>query len=810
MNLYKYSLLFIILTCLVSCNTKFEEKLPFERQISINENWRFHLGDLQEKQSFIFDDTAWRRIDLPHDWAIEGAFSAQNASGTGYLPGGIGWYQKRFKIPENIRDKRLSIIFDGAYQNTKVWINGKYLGIRPYGYISFYYDITDHIIPDSVNTVTVKLDHSVVSDSRWYTGNGIYRNVWLVATNKIFVETWGSSVSTLKATSDSATAHVTVKVLNKNDTEQKIVVKSTILNEKGVKCSVESLSASVAASNSTTYQFSHHVADPELWSPETPVMYTNIITIHRPDGKILDLYETPFGIRQIKFTPDKGFFCNGKSYKLKGVCMHHDYGALGATRTPEAIYPVLKKLKEAGCNAIRTSHNPEDPEYLNLLDTMGFFVIEEAFDEFKRGKKKWIKGRNVGQSLGTKAYPEFYNRTGYSNFYDVWAKRDIQDMVRRDKNHPSIIMWSIGNETDYPNDPYQDPNVKSTFDPTLPPATEIAELVSDLVAWIKEIDTTRAVTQALANTPVTNAVGVPELLDVVGYNYLEHYYEKDHQKYPDRIIFGSENDDSPNAWKAVRDNEYILGQFLWTGMDYHGEAGIFTNHSFAGGLIDYCGFEKPEYFMRKSFWTDDPVVKLALSDGGGWNQKMHMNWPEGKKLEVTCYTNCEEAELFLNGMSLGKKKVDQEKLIITWNMTFSSGTLSVNGLKDGKIICTEELMTAGKPLNLVLKPIVVHSDKFNHDLIQVEVNMVDKNNTIAPGSISRVEFSLEGEGEILGVCNSNYKSIESYKTNSRLLYEGRCLVIIKAKDKKDIKLNVRSVELDKEYVLSFNDENNNI
>jgi beta-galactosidase len=214
--------------------------------------------------------------------------------------------------------------------------------------------------------------------------------------------------------------------------------------------------------------------------------------------------------------------------------------------------------------------------------------------------------------------------------------------------------------------------------------------------------------------------------------------------------------------------------------------------------------------MRKSFWTDDPVVKLALSDGGGWNQKMHMNWPEGKKLEVTCYTNCEEAELFLNGMSLGKKKVDQEKLIITWNMTFSSGTLSVNGLKDGKIICTEELMTAGKPLNLVLKPIVVHSDKFNHDLIQVEVNMVDKNNTIAPGSISRVEFSLEGEGEILGVCNSNYKSIESYKTNSRLLYEGRCLVIIKAKDKKDIKLNVRSVELDKEYVLSFNDENNNI
>lgn len=806
MNLNKYSPLFVILIVFISCNKRFEEKLPFERKISINENWRFHLGDIPEEQNFIFEDSSWRKVDLPHDWAIEESFSSKNASGTGYLPGGIGWYQKRLEIPENIKDKRLNLMFDGAYQKAEVWINGKYLGIRPYGYISFYYDVTDYVIPNSINTITVKLDHSIVSDSRWYTGNGIYRNVWLIATNNVFVETWGSFVSTHRVTSDSALTHVNVTVKNEKGTEQNILVKSTILDETGIECSVESLTTSIAASNSDTYHFSHCIVNPRLWSPETPVMYTNIISIHKPNGTLLDKYETPFGIREIKFTPNKGFFCNGKSYKLKGVCMHHDYGALGAARTPEAIYPVLKKLKEADCNAIRTSHNPEDPEYLNLLDTMGFFVMEEAFDEFKRGKKKWIKGRNVGQRLGIKAYPEFYNRKGYSDFYEEWAKRDIQDMVKRDRNHPCIIMWSVGNETDYPNDPYQDPNVKSTFDPTLPPATEITELVSDLVSWIKEIDTTRVITQALANTPVTNAVGVPELLDVVGYNYQEHYYEQDHKKYPDRIIFGSENDDNPKAWKVVRDKDYISGQFLWTGMDYRGEAGMFKNHSFASGLIDYCGFEKPAYYMRKSFWTDKPMVKLTLfDDETWWNQKMHLNWPDGKQLKVVCYTNCEEAELFLNGMSLGKKEMDQEKLYITWDMKFKSGTLSVNGIINGKIVCTEELTTAGKPFDLLLKPTIIRSDKFDYDLIQVEVNMVDKNYVTVPECSSKIEFNLVGEGQIIGVCNSNYQSTESYKSNSRRLYEGRCLVIIKTKNKSNIKLNARSLELNKECTLTFDE-----
>jgi len=559
------------------------------------------------------------------------------------------------------------------------------------------------------------------------------------------------------------------------------------------------------ASGDTIIHFYQNVENPRLWFPESTEMYTSSISIHNPDGTILDQYQTPFGIREIVFTADKGFFCNDKSYKLKGVCMHHDYGALGSARTPEAIYPVLKKLKGAGCNAIRTSHNPEDPEYLNMLDTMGFFVIEEAFDEFKRGKKKWIKGRNVGQGLGIKAYPDYYNRNGYSDFYEEWARRDIQDMVRRDRNHPSIIMWSIGNETDYPNDPYRDPNVKSTYDPTLPPATEIAELVSDLTAWIKEIDTTRALTQALANTPMTNAVGVPEMLDVVGYNYQEKYYKEDHTKYPDRVIYGSENGDSPDAWKAVRDNEFISGQFLWTGMDYHGEAGVFKNHSFGGGIIDYCGFEKPEYFFRKSVWTDEPMAKIAVSGNRRWNQGMHWNWTEGQSLSVICYTNCEEAELFVNGKSLGKKSLDPERLNINWEVEYNPGTISVNGIIDGKIVSTDELSTAGNPTDLILNPVTVHSQKFDYDLIQLEVTMVDKNKSVVHDASSLVQFNLEGEGEIIGVCNSDYQSLEPYKANNRQLYEGRCLVIIKAKDKNGIKLEVKSAELDKSYTLTFNE-----
>lgn len=798
----KKYLLWVVVIMISSCANLQERKiqsLDFTRKLSINPNWKFHLGDIPPAKDLNFDDSNWRTVDIPHDWAIEGPFSSENASATGYLPGGIGWYRKVLEIPDFNTDKKYTLMFDGAYQNAEVWFNGHYLGKRPYGYSSFYYDITEFINPvKEKNLIAVKLDHSMVADSRWYTGNGIYRNVWLETTNKVHVKTWGTFISTPNVSENSASVSVQVEIRNDLSENQEVEVVSTLFNNENKKCSKEILKVNLSSAKGSTLKFAQTISNPGLWSPESPKMYVSEITINDNKGNILDSYKTPFGIRTIRFDPDKGLTCNGKSYKLKGVCMHQDYGALGSARTPEAIYPVLKKLKAAGCNAIRTSHNPEDPEYLNMVDTMGFFVMEEAFDEFKRGKKKWIKGRNVGQNLGIKAYPKYYDRHGYSDFYEEWAKRDIQDMVKRDKNHPSIIMWSIGNETDYPNDPYQDPNVKSTFDPTLPSAAEIAELDANLVGWVKAMDKTRPVTQALANTPVTNAVGVPEILDIVGYNYQEAYYEKDHQKYPKRVIFGSENSKSSAAWKAVRDNDYIAGQFLWTGMDYHGEAGIFPNHSFTGTLIDYCGFENPIYYFQKSLWTSAPMAKLAVRKPGSYEAKMHWNWQKGDKMNVVCYTNLEEAELFLNGKSCGRIKVDNDKLVAAWNIDYTEGTLSVKCFENGQEKASDMLKTAGNPANVILKPTVVKSKTFNSDLIQIEVDMVDEQGIIVPSANSLIEFEITGDAEIVGVCNSDYSSVESYQSKSRSLYDGRCLVIVKSQNSgKPFDLKVKSVELNK-------------
>lgn len=805
----RYLIFFMATMLLFSCSDisdDLKSELPFSRKTAINDGWRFQITDTINLDEPVLDYDVWRTVDLPHDWAIEGPFSAEYASGTGYLPGGIGWYRKELELPDFRKDRRYVLMFDGAYQKAEVWVNGHYLGIRPYGYSSFYYDVTEHLNESGSNMLTVKLDHSIVSDSRWYTGNGIYRNVWLITTNKIFIDTWSHFVSVTEINDEDATAAVEFHVKNRKEQMEKIRITNSIIDHSGKVCAQQQAKLSLSSAGDTLLRLQQTVQKPALWSPESPNMYISATRIFDDEGQLLDHSEVSFGIRDIQFTADQGFFCNGKPYKLHGVCMHHDYGALGSARTPEAIYPVLKKLKKAGCNAIRTSHNPEDPEYLNMLDTMGFFVMEEAFDEFRRGKKKWIKGRNVGQRLGIKAYLEYYNRNGYSDFYDEWAQQDIQDMVKRDRNHPSIIMWSIGNETDYPNDPYQDPNVKSTFDPTLPKADEMAVLVKDLVGWVKDIDTTRPVTQALANVRISNEVGVPDLLDVVGYNYQEYRYIQDHENYPERIIYGSENDDNPDAWKAVRDNDFISAQFLWTGMDYHGEAGIFKYHSFSGGLIDYCGFEKPGYYFRKSVWTDEPMAKLVVGGRRPWNQKMHWNWKEGQRKNVICYTNCEEAELFLNGESLGRKRLDSDRLHIRWETQFEPGTLTVKACRNGSEVRYDTLQTAGEAAGLDFTNTIVHSDKFNHDLIQVEIRMTDNKNTLVPGAASLLKFELEGDGEIIGVCNSDYTSLESYKANRRKLFEGRCLVIIMSEDRNNCTLRVRSEELNKDYMVNFNSE----
>jgi beta-galactosidase len=580
------------------------------RQLLIDFNWRFHLGDVYGANNPGFDDADWRILNLPHDWSIEGKFDSQNASGTGYLPGGIGWYRKEFTLPETDKNKHVAIRFDGVYENSEVWINGHYLGKRPYGFISFNYDLTQYFhFGKEKNIIAVRVDNSYVADSRWYTGSGIYRHVWLIVTDQIHIANWGTYVTTPSVSKTSADVRIITKIKNGSPANHTITLKTIVADSTGIV--VGQTSSNILFQPETEYEFDQtvNVKNPVLWSLNRPYLYSIISEVY--NGKqLVDKDSASLGIRAIKFDADNGFFLNGESVKIKGVCLHNDAGALGSA-VPESEWERrLILMKEMGANAIRTSHNPPAPEFLDLCDRMGFVVMDEAFDEWEIGKKKWIQGWNVGQEESAAGLEKYYSQHGYSDYFKEWAKQDIQDMVRRDRNHPSIILWSIGNEIDYPNDPYTDPT-QDNFEQWRPQAYQLTEIAGNLYDYVKEMDTTRPVTAALANIPLSNKTGYAALLDVVGYNYQEKYYEEDHKKFTDRKIIGSENGDSYEALLAVKNNKFISGQFLWTGVDYLGEAGTFPNRSNLAGLVDLSDFKKPDFYYRQSLWTEKPMVHIS-------------------------------------------------------------------------------------------------------------------------------------------------------------------------------------------------------
>jgi len=759
-----------------------------ERKIPFNSDWKFQLGDHPEAVEPGFDDSGWRLLDLPHDWAIEGDFSSEHSSGTGYLPGGVGWYRKVEHLPKSLNNKVVYIQFDGAYQNTELWINGHFIGKRPYGYISFYYDISEYIRPGEMNTFVVRLDHSNTGDSRWYTGNGIYRNVWLIQSNKVHVKPWGTAVSTHDISKEAAQVHVQTELQSALEENTAVTIRNSILNREGESVAESSKEVVISSLGETVVRDQMAILQPDLWSPETPHIY-QLKTVLLMNGKVVDEYMTAFGVRSIAFDPDHGFTCNGKSYKLKGVCLHHDFGPLGAARHPRSAHRILKKLKAAGVNAIRTSHNPEDPAFLTMLDTMGFFVQEEAFDEWRYGKKKWLQGRNVGREEGEKGLDVYYGTGGYSDFFAEWAEQDIKDMVKRDRNHPSIIMWSIGNEIDYSNDPYADKS-DDFWEPSKPDPAELAVIARQLTAWVKEVDTTRFVTAALANMPIANRVGYPDALDIVGYNYQEKFYGEDHKTYPDRVIYGSENGAILAAWEAVLNNEFISGQFLWTGLDYHGEAGAFPRHSAGAGQLDMCGFEKAIYFQRKSWWTEEPMIKAFARDFesyppyDAYRVKMHWNFEPGTSLWVGCFTNCEEAEAFLNGRSLGRKNMSRLDMSRNqWEIPYESGELVMVGYRNGEKVSEDVLQTASEFSGLALAAYEDALMSDGQDIVHVKVEGVDVNGILVPAADHQVDFEVSGGAEILGICSSDLRSTESYRGTHRKLYQGRALVVLRSNGK---------------------------
>lgn len=585
-----------------------EAQTSFGKAERIDNGWLFRLQDDSNAMNFDYDDSRWQRVVLPHDWGVTQPMSPDRGSCQGYLPGGIGWYRLHLR-PDDVRlseGQRLFIYFEGVYNRSSVYLNGQLLGYRPSGFASFLYDLTPHLHRDGSNVLAVRVDHSRQDDSRWYTGSGIYRPVWLVRSPDVHLALWGSAWRIRQLTASKAIVDVDVETTDEtHSSTSSLTAMVEILDADGKV--VASTRTPIKAQDRRTVSLT--VKQPRRWSLTSPYLY-KIVTRLQDDDRDTDRAEVPLGLRTLTFSPDKGFALNGEWMKVKGVCLHDDAGVLG-TAVPKDVWQTrLVNLKSLGCNAIRMSHNPHAPALYELCDSLGLLVMDEASDEWEFPKRKWLKGWNQGT-------PGF---EGTFDFFEEWIDRDVADMVRRDRCHPSVFLWSIGNEVDYPNDPYSHPVLNGDKDmtqpvyggykPEQPNAERIGTIAKRLSAVVRSIDSSRAVTGALAGVVMSNETAYPEAVDVVGYNYTESRYVEDHKKYPKRVIYGSENRHDLAAWQAVTENEHIFGQFLWTGIDYLGESGPWPARGSEAGLIDLAGFVKPNGWVRARMWGMDVADSL--------------------------------------------------------------------------------------------------------------------------------------------------------------------------------------------------------
>jgi beta-galactosidase len=753
-------------------------------------DWRFSKGDSPMAMAPAFNDTAWRTVRVPHDWSVEEPFRADYGSGNGYAAGGIGWYRKHFTPDAAHRDRLVTVEFDGVYDHAEVWINGQFTGGRPYGYSSFHLDLTRHVRFGGDNVLAVRVDHSRHADSRFYTGSGIYRQVRLRVTDQLHVGQWGTFVSTPEISDEAALVRVETTVVNASAGPREFTLQSEAIAPDGRVVASRTIARQLVANQSEPLVQELAVPRPQRWSPDSPVLYTLRNRVLAA-GAVVDETATPFGIRTVAFDPDKGFFLNGRAVKMKGVCLHHDAGSLGAAVPGEVLERRLRRLRDLGVNAIRTSHNPPAPELLDLCDRLGLLVQDEAFDEFTPPKKKWVEGWNVGEP----------GKFGYGESFAEWSVRDTEDLVRRDRNHPSVIMWSIGNEIDYANDPFSHPVLGEKYRPQNPPASDLVRLGAPLIAAVKRLDPTRPVTAALANVEMSDAVGFAGLFDLAGYNYQELRYPADHAKFPRRVIYGSENRHDYGAWAVVRDHDYISGQFLWTGIDYLGEAGKWPNRGSGSGLLDLCGFKKPLAWFRQSLWSDRPMVYVsaALQAAAGQasaatqgspaldrarraRTEEHWNWPPGATVSVTCYANCPEVQLTLNGRPLGTKRLAEAvEGVLTWTVPYEPGELRAVGLRDGKIASEFALHTAGPACRIELLPDVTALAADASAICHVEYRIVDASGVRVPDAAQLVTFAVAGPAEILGIGNGDLSNTDDPRDPVHPAFQGRGLAILRSR-----------------------------
>lgn len=792
-------------------------QLGFGKAERINLDWRFHLGDTNGKMPRESNNRGWQRIMLPHDWGVKYPLSPSLASATGYLPGGIGWYQKQLTLPAEDKGKRLFLYFEGVYNRSEVFVNGKSIGKRPNGYVSFAYDISPYVEFGKENTIAVRVDHSQSADSRWYTGSGIYRDVWLVRANPLHIDQWGVyAYPEIKHGKGILNTEVTL--INSASSASAITVAQELLDVTGQVVAKKSHKIQVGASDKATVQQQLTVSNPMLWNLEQPKQYT-LRTIVTQNGEQIDQSEVKTGFRTFTFDPNKGFALNGEWMKVKGVCLHHDAGVLGAEVYPEVWRQRLLTLKSLGVNAIRTSHNPQASSLYALCDELGLLVMDEAFDEWEFPKRKWLAGWNVGT-------PGF---EGSYDFFESWGEQDLADMVKRDRNHLSIFAWSIGNEVDYPNDPYSHPILNGEkkeggftqasyggYKKEAPDAMRLGDIAKRLVAVVKRYDKSRAVTAGLAGVAMSNETAYPGALDIAGYNYTESRYQQDHQRYPERVIFGSENRHDLSAWLSVRDNAHIFGQFLWTGIDYLGESGRWPSRGFYSGLLDFAGFVKPRGYYRQSLWSDKPMAYLGtypLKGGAGatdvWSaleseqgqrksEAPSMDaWPiwnyqEGQQIRVVCYTNSAEARLELNGKLIGEqKKYDEKTGIIFWDIPYTSGKLEVVGLDDNKKEVVRHAVQSSQHPAAIQAKVIGDKEIKSGAIVQIALQIVDENNEPVILSEDEVTCNLVGNARLLGMEAGNNADMADYTDNKQRVYHGKMLVYVQALAQPGETINIR-------------------
>jgi len=719
--------------------------------INFDANWQFTKGEITGAEKPEFNDKSWRTLNVPHDWSIEGPYDRENptARGGGYLPAGIGWYRKTFKVDAADANKLFSIEFDGVMANSDIWINGTHLGKRPYGYISFAYDLTPYLNfgKDKTNTIAVRADNTIQPASRYYTGAGIYRHVRLVAVNKTHFKHWGTQITTPNPTAKKAVVSIKTEIENKGAAGTYKLQIEVVDNTGKVIKSSES-QENIAANKTNELSKEIEIINPKLWDIEAPHLYTVNTKLY--SGKTLvDNQTITIGIRNAEFRADTGFWLNNKNYKIKGVCLHHDGGAVGAA-VPLGVWKErLQKLKEVGVNGIRTSHNPVAPEFLDLCDQMGFVVMDETFDT-------WTAAKHNGEK-------------GYNLYFKDWWEQDTKDMILRDRNHPSIVIYSIGNEIH--------------DDLSYPEGYKKYKMQEDVV---KKYDNTRPVTMALFRPNVSKVYdnGYAAQMEVVGQNYRENELIAAHEAHPEWKVIGTENTHVLNQWLALRDKPYMAGQFLWTGYDYLGEADWpeTTNNQ---GLFDRAGNWKQQSLQRDSWWSAEPVVHIVRkSDNAGagfwvsdWTPSDFDTYDNAK---VNVYSNCEEVELFLNDKSLGSLKKPADDSPREWNVTFEEGTIKAIGKNNGKIVTQEEHTSAGKPAKIILTQSKGTLANNWDDVTFITATIVDEKGIRCANADHLIQFSITDSGKIIAVDNGNIINHDGYQRQKTRAYQGRAIAIIKA------------------------------